>query len=50
LFKGTPCLLRRGFLLEIAAKTMMTDGVKVAEKEESTQVLDIAEIVAANMK
>ena len=27
--------------------TMMTDGVKVAEKEESTQVLDIAEIVAA---
>lgn len=27
--------------------TMMTDGVKVAEKEESAQVLDIAEIVAA---
>ncbi len=27
--------------------TMMTDGVKVAEKEESMQVLDIAEIVAA---
>ncbi|MBS4065654.1 MAG: (Fe-S)-binding protein [Chitinophagaceae bacterium] len=27
--------------------TMVTDGVKVAEKEESTQVLDIAEIVAA---
>ena len=27
--------------------TMMTDGVKVAEKEESTQVLDIAEIVVA---
>jgi heterodisulfide reductase subunit D len=29
--------------------TMMTDGVKVAEKEESTQVLDIAEIVAASI-
>ncbi len=29
--------------------TMMTDGVKVAEKEESTQVLDIAEIVAASL-
>jgi Fe-S oxidoreductase len=26
--------------------TMMTDGVKLAEKEESVQVLDIAEIVA----
>jgi heterodisulfide reductase subunit D len=29
--------------------TMMTDGVKVAEKEETVQVLDIAEIVAASM-
>jgi heterodisulfide reductase subunit D len=29
--------------------TMMTDGVKVAEKEESTQVMDIAEIVAASI-
>lgn len=29
--------------------TMMTDGVKVAEKEESKQVLDIAEIVAASL-
>jgi Fe-S oxidoreductase len=27
--------------------TMMTDGVKVAEKEDSTKVLDIAELVAA---
>jgi len=30
--------------------TMMTDGVKNAEKEESVQVLDIAELVAASMK
>lgn len=29
--------------------TMLTDGVKLAEKEESTQVLDIAEIVAASL-
>ncbi len=30
--------------------TMMTDGVKLAEKEDSVQVLDIAEIVAASME
>jgi heterodisulfide reductase subunit D len=29
--------------------TMMTDGVKTNEKEESVQVLDIAEMVAASM-
>jgi heterodisulfide reductase subunit D len=29
--------------------TMMTDGVKTKEKEESVEVLDIAEIVAASM-
>jgi len=29
--------------------TMMTDGVKLAEKEESVQVLDIAELVAQSM-
>jgi heterodisulfide reductase subunit D len=29
--------------------TMMTDGVKVAEKEENVQVLDIAELVAASI-
>jgi len=29
--------------------TMMTDGVKLAEKEESVKVLDIAELVAANL-
>jgi heterodisulfide reductase subunit D len=29
--------------------TMMTDGVKVAGKEESTEVLDIAEMVAASI-
>ena len=29
--------------------TMMTDGVKVAEKEDSLQVLDIAELVAASI-
>lgn len=29
--------------------TMMTDGVKLAEKEESVQVLDIAELVAASL-
>ncbi len=30
--------------------TMMTDGVKVAEKEDSVQVLDVAELVAASMQ
>ena len=30
--------------------TMMTDGVKLAEKEDSVQVLDIAEMVAASME
>lgn len=30
--------------------TMMTDGVKVAEKEESVQVMDIAELVAASLQ
>ncbi|QNA43597.1 (Fe-S)-binding protein [Lacibacter sediminis] len=30
--------------------TMMTDGVKVAEKEETVQVLDVAELVAASLK
>ena len=30
--------------------TMLSDGVKVAEKEESVQVLDIAELVAASME
>lgn len=29
--------------------TMLTDGVKLAEKEESIQVLDVAELVAASM-
>ena len=29
--------------------TMMTDGVKLAEKEENVKVLDIAELVAASM-
>ncbi len=29
--------------------TMMTDGVKLAEKEDSVKVLDIAELVAANL-
>ncbi|MGZ5254265.1 MAG: (Fe-S)-binding protein [Flavitalea sp.] len=29
--------------------TMLTDGVKTREKEETTQVLDIAELVAASM-
>lgn len=29
--------------------TMMTDGVKLAEKEESVQVLDVAEMVAASL-
>ena len=30
--------------------TMMTDGVKLAEKEETIAVLDIAEIVAQSME
>ena len=30
--------------------TMMTDGVKLAEKEESMKVLDIAEIIASEME
>jgi len=30
--------------------TMLTDGVKVAEKEESVQVLDVAELVAASLQ
>jgi heterodisulfide reductase subunit D len=29
--------------------TMLTDGVKVSEKEESVQVLDIAELIAASL-
>lgn len=29
--------------------TMMTDGVKLAEKEETVKVLDIAELIAADM-
>jgi len=29
---------------------MMTDGVKLNEKEESVQVLDIAEMIAMNME
>jgi Fe-S oxidoreductase len=29
--------------------TMMTDGVKQAEKEESVKVLDIAELIAESM-
>jgi Fe-S oxidoreductase len=30
--------------------TMMTDGVKLAEKEETVQVLDVAELVAQSME
>jgi heterodisulfide reductase subunit D len=30
--------------------TMMTDGVKLAEKEDQVQVLDVAELVAASMQ
>jgi heterodisulfide reductase subunit D len=30
--------------------TMLTDGVKAAEKEESVQVVDVAELVAMSMK
>ena len=29
--------------------TMLTDGVKLNEKEESVNVMDIAEIIAASM-
>lgn len=29
--------------------TMLTDGVKNAEKEESVKVMDVAELVAASM-
>lgn len=29
--------------------TMMTDGVKLAEKEDSVQVLDVAELIAASL-
>jgi hypothetical protein len=29
---------------------MMTDGVKVREKEEDVKVLDIAELIAASMQ
>jgi Fe-S oxidoreductase len=30
--------------------TMMTDGIKLAEKEDSVQVLDVAELVAASLQ
>ena len=30
--------------------TMLTDGVKAAEKEESVRVMDVAELVAASME
>ncbi len=30
--------------------TMMTDGVKLAEKEDNVKVLDVAELVAASMQ
>jgi len=30
--------------------TMLTDGVKLAEKEEAVKVLDVAELVAASME
>ena len=30
--------------------TMMTDGVKLADKEETVQVLDIAELIAQSME
>ena len=29
--------------------TMLTDGVKLAEKEEQVKVMDIAELIAASM-
>ena len=29
--------------------TMLTDGVKSSEKEESVQVLDVAELIAASL-
>ena len=30
--------------------TMLTDGVKAAEKESEVQVLDVAELVAASLQ
>ena len=30
--------------------TMMTDGVKLAEKEETVQVMDVAELIAQSME
>jgi Fe-S oxidoreductase len=30
--------------------TMMTDGVKLAEKEESVRVLDVAELIERSME
>ena len=30
--------------------TMLTDGVKAAEKEDTVKVLDVAELVAARLK
>jgi Fe-S oxidoreductase len=30
--------------------TMLTDGVKAAEKEDSVKVLDVAELVAASLQ
>jgi len=30
--------------------TMLTDGVKLAEKEEGVKVLDVAELVALSME
>ena len=30
--------------------TMLTDGVKAAEKEENVRVMDVAELIAANLK
>jgi Fe-S oxidoreductase len=30
--------------------TMLTDGVKASEKEESIQVMDVAELIAASLK
>ena len=29
--------------------TMLTDGVKLAEKEDSVQVMDVAELIAASL-
>lgn len=52
-------VVRTGQLLETGAKTialncpfcltMITDGVKATEGAEDVQVLDVAEIVAANV-